>query len=197
MRKIKVFVKQLLSLLYHPVLYLRLHLGGAKKIILGKKIRIKNPKYLQVGEGVTISNNARLLFVDTYAGESYAPMVKIGNNVFITYNFTIMAAAPITIHDNVLIASDVVITSENHGMNPEYSPSYAQTPLTGKPVEIGDGCWLGEKVMIMPGVTLGKKCIAAAGAVVTKSFPDYSLVAGVPAKLIKRYNLQTHQWEKA
>lgn len=171
-------------------------MGGGKNIVLGRRLRIKNSKYLQVGDGVTLSDNARLLFVDTYAGGQYTPNVEIGNNVFITYNFTIMAAAPIIIHDNVLIASDVVITSENHGMNPEAAPSYAQTPLIGEPVEIGEGCWLGEKVMIMPGVTLGKRCIAAAGAVVTKSFPDYSLIAGVPAKCIKKYNLVTHKWEK-
>ena len=196
MRKIKLLVKQLLSFLYHPVLYPKLVLGGGKKLVLGRRIRIKNPKYLQVGEGVTISDNARLLFVDTYAGGVYDPSVRIGNNVFITYNFTIMAAAPITICDNVLIASDVVITSENHGMDPEMSSSYAQTPLTGKPVEIGDGCWLGEKSMIMPGVSLGKRCIVAAGAVVTKSFPEYTLIAGVPAKAIKRYSLTSHQWER-
>lgn len=107
-----------------------------------------------------------------------------------------MAAAPITIHERVLIASDVMITSENHGMNPELSQSYADSPLDGKPVEIGEGCWLGEKSMILPGVTLGKRCIVAAGAVVTKSFPDYSLIAGVPAKCIKTYDLDKHKWVK-
>lgn len=98
--------------------------------------------------------------------------------------------------NNVLIASNVFITSENHGINPEESISYAKTPLEGKPVYIGEGSWIGEKAMVMAGVTLGKRCIVAAGAVVTKSFPDYSMVAGVPAKRIKSYNHSNHTWEK-
>lgn len=164
--------------------------------MLGKRIRIKHTKYLNVGKNVTICDNARFLFVDEYKGGNYNPVTTIGDNVFITYNFTLMAAAPITICDNVLIASNVVITSENHGMDPNYSESYSETPLEGAPVKIGKGCWLGEKVMIMPGVTLGERCIIAAGAVVTKSFPPYSLVGGVPAKLIKKYNQSTNQWER-
>lgn len=193
MEIVKRNVKLMLTFLYHPFLFAKI--GLSKNLILGKKIRINTTKYLNIGKNVTICNNARLLFVDEYKGGKYEPYVNIGNNVFITFNFTLMAAAPITIHDHVLIASDVMISSENHGMNPEMTQSYSQTPLVGKPVEIGAGCWLGEKVIILPGVTLGKRCIVAAGAVVTRSFPDYSLIAGVPAKCIKTYNLQTHQWE--
>ena len=171
-------------------------MGGGKNLILGKKIRINTTKYLDIGNNVTLCNNARLLFIDDYKGGKYEPKVSIGDNVFITYNFTLMAAAPITIHNHVLIASDVMISSENHGMNPEISKSYADTPLDGKAVEIGEGCWLGEKSMIMPGVVLGKRCIVAAGAVVTKSFPDYCLLAGIPAKCIKKYDFVSHQWKK-
>lgn len=163
-------------------------------MILGKNFRIKNSKYLKIASNTTICDNARFLFVDDYHGNKYQPYTTIGENVFITYNFTLMAAAPITIGDNVLIASNVMITSENHGIDPTSSNSYAETPLTGKPVNIGEGCWLGEKVMIMPGVTLGKRCIVAAGAVVTKSFPDYSMIAGVPAKIIKKFDNTTSTW---
>lgn len=193
--RVKRNVKLILTFLYHPILSIRI--GGGKNLVLGRIIRINTTKYLDVGKNVTICNNARLLFVDEYKGGCYEPNVTIGDNVFITFNFTLMAAAPIIIHDHVLIASDVMISSENHGMDPEHSKSYADTPLDGKPVEIGEGCWLGEKSMIMPGVVLGKRCIVAAGAVVTKSFPDYSMIAGVPAKCIKTYNHRSHQWEKS
>lgn len=141
-------------------------------------------------------DNAHLLFVNHYAGVDYNPFVTIGNEVFIGHNFSLQAAAPITIMNNVLIASNVFITSENHGINPEESLSYAKTPLEGKPVYIGEESWIGEKAMVMAGVTLGKRCIVAAGAVVTKSFPDYSMVAGVPAKCIKSYNHSNHTGEK-
>ena len=108
-----------------------------------------------------------------------------------------MAAAPIKIHDYVLIASDVVITSESHGtQNADIIRYYGDPQLKSEPIEIGEGCWLGERCMILPGVTLGRKCVVAAGAIVTKSFPDYSMLAGIPAKCIKKYNLKTHQWDK-
>lgn len=166
--------------------------GGGKNVVLGKNINGKNIKKIKVGNYVTILDNARILLVKSYCGCKYCASISIGNDVMIGYNFTIMAAAPIEIHDHVLIASNVMITSENHGIDPEFSKSYAGTPLNAKPVVIGEGCWLGERLMIMPGVVLGKRCVVGAGSIVTKSFPDYSLIAGVPAKIIKKYNFSTH-----
>ena len=81
-------------------------------------------------------------------------------------------------------------------MNPESQMPYMDQPLECKPVTIDDGTWIGEKVCILPGVTIGKKFIIGAGAVVNKSIPDYSMAAGVPAKVIKKYNFKTHSWEK-
>ena len=89
-----------------------------------------------------------------------------------------------------------MISSENHGMDPESEKSYMRQPLVSKPVSIGDGCWIGEKVCILPGVTIGKKCVIGAGSVVTKSIPDYSIAVGNPAKVVKQYNFETQHWEK-
>lgn len=96
----------------------------------------------------------------------------------------------------MLIASHVMISSENHGTDPESDTPYMNQPLITKPVSIGDGCWIGEKVCILPGVNIGKKCIIGAGSVVTKSIPDYSIAAGNPARVIKKYSYETHNWEK-
>ena len=60
-----------------------------------------------------------------------------------------------------------------------------QRPLSSKPVKIGDNAWIGDNVTILPGVSLGNNVIVGANAVVTKSFPDNSVIAGVPAKVIK------------
>ena len=64
-----------------------------------------------------------------------------------------------------------------------------------KKVVIEEDVWIGSRVTILMGVTVGRGATIAAGSVVTKSFPPYSLVAGVPAKLIKKFNHSTHQWE--
>ncbi len=159
-------------------------------------MNMKGIHNFHLGSNSTIGKDSRFLCVSKFGGGYYNPSINIGNNVYIAYHFTAMAAAPIVIRDNSLIASGVVITSENHGVNPEIAESYADTPLEAKPVTIGKGCWIGENVIITPGVTLGDRCIVAAGAVVTNSFPAYSMVGGVPAKLIKTYNHEKHEWER-
>ena len=195
MRKIKSFIKVGLSFCWHPILSVKLYKKGSRKIYLRGGIQINTCKPLNVGKNVSIGKDARFLFISSYYGSKYKPSVIIGDNVFIGNRFSILWAAPIEIGKNTLIASDVMISSENHGINPESAETYGAVPLDAEPVEIGDGCWLGEKSCIMPGVVLGRRCIVAASAVVTKSFPPYSLVAGVPAKVIKVYNFATHQWE--
>ena len=83
----------------------------------------------------------------------------------------------------------------NHSIDANSSVPYMKQDLKFKDVYVGDGAWIGEKAIILPGVELGKRCVVAAGAVVTKSFPAYSLVGGVPAKVIKKYNFDNHLWE--
>ena len=122
--------------------------------------------------------------------------VWFGKNCYICYYFTILNASSVTIGNDVLFASHVMISSENHGMNPESEQSYMAQPLETKPVNIGDGCWIGEKVCILPGVNIGKKCIIGAGSVVARSIPDYSIAVGNPARVIKRYNFNTHNWDR-
>ena len=96
----------------------------------------------------------------------------------------------------MLFASNVIVTNENHGMDPESSVPYMNQELTARDVSIGDGCWIGEKVCILPGVSIGEKCIIGAGSVVTKSIPDYSIAVGNPAKVLKIYNFESKRWEK-
>lgn len=122
--------------------------------------------------------------------------IRIGKNCSIMSNFSILNASKVTIGDNVLIASHVLISSENHTTDPESELEYKDQPLHTSPISIGDGCWIGEKVCILPGVTIGKKCIIGAGSIVTKDIPDYCMAIGNPAKIIKRYNFSSHSWEK-
>ena len=88
----------------------------------------------------------------------------------------------ITIGKNVHIAANVGVITQNH------DPENPEKHLPGKPVTIGDGCWIGMNAVILPGVTLGPYTTVGAGAVVTKSFPEgHCVVAGNPAKVIKKF----------
>ena len=104
--------------------------------------------------------------------------VKIGRNVFINSNFLAMARGGITIEDDVMIAANVSLISNNHD-------PYERQVLLCKPVTVKQGAWIGAGATILPGVTVGRYAIVGAGAVVTQNVPHYAVVAGNPAKVIK------------
>lgn len=122
--------------------------------------------------------------------------IFIKDNVYIGQFFSVLAGGDVTINKHTLIASYVAVISENHGMNPEAGIGYGKQELIKDKVEIGEYCWIGEKVMILPGVTVGDWSIIGAGSVVNKSIPPYSIAVGNPARVIKRYSFETHNWEK-
>ena len=157
-------------------------------------LQLTGIKNISIGNGTLILNNARLAVY----GDCDKTKIMIGDNTYIGFGFSALCSskATIKIGDNVLFASNVLVTNENHGINPEIEIPYMNQQLTAQNVSIGDGCWIGEKVCILPGVTIGQKCIIGAGSVVTKSIPDYCIAAGNPAKVIKEYNFETHKWEK-
>ena len=74
-------------------------------------------------------------------------------------------------------------------------PVLSQKVVQKKPVEIGDGSWIGENVCII-GASVGKHCIIGANAVVTHDIPDYSIAVGSPAKVVKFYNFENNTWER-
>ena len=104
--------------------------------------------------------------------------LKIGKNVFINSNSLLMSRGGITVEDNVMMAANVQIISNNHD-------EYKRQILTCKPVLIKEGAWIGAGATILPGVSVGKHAIVGACAVVTKDVPDYAVVVGSPAKVIK------------
>lgn len=153
---------------------------------------LQGVKDIYIGNRTTIHANCRM---QNYYEDGNNPSIHIGNHCYIGYYFSILNASSVTLGDDVLIASHVLISSENHGVNPESEIPYMNQSLISKAVSIGDGCWIGENVCILPGVSIGKKCIIGAGSIVTKSIPDYCTAVGNPARVIKKYNFNTHRWE--
>lgn len=159
-----------------------------------KPLIITNPKYIQLENNIRVKDGARIECYTKFAGKKLTPQLNIKENVIIGYNFSCLVADKITIEKNTILASNVLITSENHSIDPENIIPYHEQPLLTGTVSIGEGCWIGEKVVILPNVNIGKKCVIAAGAVVTKNIPDYSIAGGIPAKVIKRYDFEKHEW---
>lgn len=105
--------------------------------------------------------------------------VKIGKHVGIMANCLFMSAGGITIEDDVLVAANSQLISNNHDPKDH-------AILTCKPVVLKRNCWIGAGATILPGVTVGENAIVGAGAVVTKDVEPNTVVGGIPAKLIKR-----------
>ena len=124
----------------------------------------------EVGEGSMVSTPISSIAV--------AKNVHIGNNVFINGGCLFMARGGITIEDDVQIAANVQLISNNHD-------PYERMVLLCKPVLIKKGAWIGAGATILPGVCVGEHAIVGAGSVVTKDVPDCGVVVGNPAKVIK------------
>lgn len=170
---------------------------GNNAVINCPMLQLTNEKNISIGDDTTILTNSRLAVYGDCC-EKEKTVIKIGNRCYIGFGFSALAVATgrIKIGDDVLIASNVLVTNENHGIDPESQIPYMDQPLSCNDVEICEGCWIGENVGILPGVTIGKKSIIGAGSIVTKSIPDYSIAVGNPARVIKQYNFEKHEWIK-
>jgi len=102
---------------------------------------------------------------------------------------------PINIGNDVMFAQNIVLSGLNHGYEDVSIVPHNQK-VTKSTINIEDEVWLGANVVVVAGVTIGKHSVVAAGAVVTKNIPPYSVAVGNPAKVIKQYNFESKLWER-
>ena len=157
---------------------------GYKSIII-KPDLLLNADQMTIGDNVEIRKGSRL---EARGAKTTSPKILIGNNTSIHFYFHCGAMESVTIGENVLIAGRVFITDHDHIFSDPASPAiYSKWNIS--PVVIEDEVWIGEGAAIMKGVTIGKRSVVGANAVVTKSVLPCSVVGGVPAKLIKRFEI--------
>lgn len=126
----------------------------------GKNVNIESRAFFHSGRNITIGDNS-----------------GIGINAFLS--------GRVIIGNNVMMGPDVVILTQNHKFDRLDIPMLEQGFKDEQPVTICDDVWIGVRTIILPGVTVGKGAIIAAGAVVTKDVPEYAIVGGNPARVIK------------
>lgn len=119
---------------------------------------------------------------------AFGKMTCVGKEVFINFGCTFLDQGGITIEDGVFIGPEAKILTEAHPEQPEIRHT-----LQTEPVVIRRKAWIGAGAIILPGVTVGENAIVAAGAVVTKNVPDNTIVAGVPAKTLRRINTTNYE----
>lgn len=183
------FIAKLRDQLY--TLWVINNFKSAGRCLISYPLYSRGANHIIIGENCSFDKRLRLDAYDYYAFEHYSPSIIIGNNVSIQMDCHIGAINHISIGNNVLIASKVYISDHFHGSvtAEELNIEPVKRKLYSKgPVIIGDNVWIGEGVVIMPGVEIGDNCIIGANAVVTKSFPKNVVIGGNPARLIKELN---------
>ncbi|WP_303208143.1 acyltransferase [Bacteroides oleiciplenus] len=159
----------------------------------GKKVTIRYQTVMNVSPINTfyLGNNSTIeeySVIDNGAGE-----VIIGDYTLIGLRNTIIG--PVHIGNHVILAQNIILSGLNHNYGDISLPIHLQG-INCKPIIIEDDAWIAANSIITAGVTIGKHSVVAAGSVVTKNVPPFSVVAGNPAKIIKRYVQERDQWMK-
>jgi acetyltransferase-like isoleucine patch superfamily enzyme len=166
-----------------------------------------NPFFHKIGKGARVRGSSRMdiLPFNPFVVGRYATIedfCTINNGVGKVYigektrvGIGAVIIGPVVVGDEVRIAQHVVISGLNHN----YEDVHRSIPEQGVSTEeifIGDETWIGANAVILPGVIIGKHCVIAAGSVVTHNVPSYTVVAGNPARVIKKYNEETEIWDR-
>ena len=168
-------LKKVLLIIYYSILqYLPMHpFPGYKQAYWLRKYVVKKI-LLKCGENILVLRKA-------YFGDG--SRLSIGDRSYLGLNSRL--GGKITIGDDVVMGPDVIMMTASHEYRSIDIPINLQGNIEEREIIIGNDVWIGTRSIILPGVNIGSHSIVASGAVVTKSFPEYSIIGGCPAKLIK------------
>lgn len=175
----RLWVRLLLNPLKH-------HRGSHSKICRTVRNDLMPFREFSIGENSTVEDFATL--------NNGVGALFIGSNTRIGIGSVLIG--PVTIGNDVRLAQNVVCSGLNHSYQDISTPIWRQA-VTTSPITVGDETWIGSNAVIVAGVSIGKHCVIAAGSVITKSIPDYTVAAGNPAQIIKQYNPKTQTWERS
>lgn len=148
---------------------------------------------VSLGSRSRISRNTRLLALKGYGTQLFSPHISIGDNVSIGFGCTLSCVNQLEIGHDVTIGDNVYIADSHHDYSNPALGVLDQPLLPGR-ITIGRGAWVGYGAFIAGDVSVGERSVVGANSVVTRSVPAYTVVAGVPARAVKRFDPETGQW---
>ena len=157
---------------------------------------ISNPMFISIGNRVSIRDGIRLEVIQDNKARN--PELFIGDNTNIEQNVHIVCHSRIRIGSNVSITGNCSIVDVTHPYSDVCNPIKigARIENDDSYVEIGDGSFVGYGTVILPNVRIGTYVIVGANSVVSRDVPDYSVAAGAPARIIKRFDPKSGSWNK-
>jgi lipopolysaccharide O-acetyltransferase len=156
------------------------HLGQAT--IVHRPIWVNGAHKMAIGDHTLILHGA-WLSVEQPAWERPGPVLRIGDRVGIRPSCVISASESVVIEDDVIIGSFSSIVDSDHTFAAG-NPNVMHNPVRTGPIRIGRGTWIGERVAVLSGSTIGRCCIVGANSVVRGDIPDYSIAVGAPARVV-------------
>ncbi len=153
------------------------------------------PEFIELGENVSIWNNARIQGVKKYNEVEFFPRIVFCDGVSVQQNLHLTSAKRIIIGKNTAIAANVTITDILHPYDDIEKPIESQDIRVCE-VEIGEDCKIFNNAVILPGVHIGNHVVVGANSVVTHSIPNYCIAVGSPARVVKRYDFEQRMWKK-
>jgi acetyltransferase-like isoleucine patch superfamily enzyme len=165
-----------------------------KNSVLIKPLKI-TPEYLSVGDNVSIDYHGRIEAIECYSNITYEPNIILEDGVTFEQRCHITAASELIVGANTIASFDVMITDIDHNYE-EIGIPIGKQKITVNRTKIGKNCFIGSGVKIQAGTTLGCHCVIGANSVVRGIFPDYSVIVGVPARIVKRFDFNSNSWRK-
>lgn len=147
-----------------------------KRCVMMKPLRLTNLQNIELGDRVYILPGLRMETLERTELQQFTPSIYIGNDVEIHQNCHIFCADKITIHDNVSIGAGTMINDCTHGYA-DLTKSFSKQPLSTKPIEICENTIIGNNVLVLPGVRIGRNCYIGGNTVISKNVPDFSIVS--------------------
>ena len=150
---------------------------------------------MSLGKKVIIHRDCWIHIIEEH-GDRESPKIIIQDHAGIGMGSSISAAQQVVIGEYALLARNVYISDHAHAFENRDVPIMHQGIAGVAPVAIGRETWLGQNVVVLPGVTIGRHCVIGANSVVNTSIPDFSVAVGAPARVVKQYDANTGRWEK-